>query len=92
MSQPASSISWCALAMLNSYKFRFAPSGGNAHDTGENGDIAAYPLPTPYEISSLVLEEPEADETTYCEDDCVPMTEPDEIPMPQDMRQDGRRC
>ena len=55
-------------------------------------DISVYALPLPYEISNLVLEDIETDEVDFCEDDCAPMTEPDDIRMLQDRRQVGRRC
>ena len=59
-------------------------------------DITGQALPQLYEISSLELEPIEVDEIEdeeeFCDDDCAPMVEPDEIEMPQDRRQVGRRC
>ena len=55
-------------------------------------NITAHPLPTLYEIRSLVLEDPETDETAYCGDDCAPMTEPDEIYIMYGRRLTIRRC
>ena len=53
-------------------------------------DIAAFPLPAPYEFENLVIEDFEAE--TYCNDDCVPLTEPGELQLPQDRNQAIRRC
>ena len=47
-------------------------------------DIELHPLPTLYEIENLIIEDFDAD----CDDDCLPVMEPDGIHAPQD----GRRC
>ena len=40
-------------------------------------EIDARPLPTPHEIRNLMIEEPEADDDLYCDDDCTLPIEPD---------------